>query len=194
MLFSIFGDYQIQQQMIVTGTKFCIFLVFIESDIAIVFVPMDEELCSEITSKIHQYMVKVMLPQLLCDHFVKADWENGNVSSGLALEIVIGSELAVDSEVIESGRCQTPMLLCCQNVLKSNEETVTCANVDCLICTFHKSCVMPPRKRFGAKWKCKACSALTKKVSKNKENTKVTKSKSKQSVKLVAKRGLSLKN
>ena len=53
---------------------------------------------------------------------------------------------------------------------------------------------LPPRKRFGAKWKCKACSALTKKVSKNKENTKVTKSKSKQSVKLVAKRGLSLKN
>lgn len=187
--------YQIQQQMIVTGSLFGVLLVYIECDIAIVYIPIDEITCSEIKSKISSYMYKVMLPQLICENFVKSEWERVNICSGVSLEVVIQSEsCVVDSEVQRSAETShSNYLLCCQNLSKDREETVVCANIDCIIGTFHKSCIIPPRKRFGPNWNCRTCACDAKKVTKNKENTTQIK-KLKRNGDVIKKRGLSLKN
>jgi hypothetical protein len=49
--------------MIVIFSLFGVLLVFIECDIAVVYVPVDNEVCRKIKSNINTYMLKVMLPQ-----------------------------------------------------------------------------------------------------------------------------------
>jgi hypothetical protein len=116
--------YQIQQQMIVTGSLFGVLLVFIECDIAVVYVPVENEACCEIKSKINTYMFKVMLSQLGSGNFEKSDWDKVNISSGMSLEIVNESECcAVESEVLECAETSNSNdLSCCQNVLKDKED------------------------------------------------------------------------
>jgi hypothetical protein len=65
--------YQIQQQMIVTGSLFGVLIVLIEFAIAEVYVSVDKEVCCEIKSKINSYMFKVTLSQLISEYFVKSD-------------------------------------------------------------------------------------------------------------------------
>jgi hypothetical protein len=89
--------------MIVIFSLFGMLLVFIECDIAVVYVPVDNEVCCKIKSNINTYMFKVMLPQLVSGNFVKSDWDKVNINSGMSLDIVIESECcAVESEVQES--------------------------------------------------------------------------------------------
>ncbi|KAI9562465.1 hypothetical protein GHT06_009898 [Daphnia sinensis] len=119
--------YQIQQQIIVCDYTYGIFIMFIKKDICVIGIPFDKVVADENISKTHKYMRIVMLPQLLCEHYVKSN----NVS-----------ELTNQS-----------YLICCQD--EKNAIKLLRVVSSCLISTFHKSCVEPPRKRFSNTWMCK---------------------------------------
>ncbi|KZS21144.1 Uncharacterized protein APZ42_011999, partial [Daphnia magna] len=61
--------YQVQQQLLVTKRKFALFMVYIENDVAVVYVPEDILLCNEIRIRSQFYFREVLLPQLVSDYF-----------------------------------------------------------------------------------------------------------------------------
>lgn len=63
--------FQVQHQMMVTNRNFCIFMAFIESDVAVILVPIDAKVVEVIKSKTCMYMKNIILPPLPCEHFLR---------------------------------------------------------------------------------------------------------------------------
>ena len=147
--------------MIVCDCTYGIFVMFIEKDICVIIIPFDKVVADEIISKAHNYMRQIMLPQLLFEHYVKSNnvsalslKESVNIElviSDLNLEVPSVTEMEVE---LSNQRANQSYLICCQNDKKRDEETVTCSNISCVVSTFHKNCVVPPRKRFSKNWMC----------------------------------------
>ena len=190
--------YQVQTQMMVTGTTFCIFMVHTDVDIAVEFVSRDCKVCEEIKVKSAQFFSKVLLPQMIAEWFVKTKYQPTITNPVQILddsEFLEENELQQEPEstpIVESipnernadvmsqpsTSRQTHMYSCCIGGGGDKGPTVVCSNIDCLISVYHKSCVKPPRKRFGKTWKCKPCADTEKKrkraiTKENKENAEV---------------------
>ena len=61
--------FQVQQQMLVTKRQFCLYMMYIENDVAVVYVPIDVNVCQEITVRARFYFSQVLLPQLVANVF-----------------------------------------------------------------------------------------------------------------------------
>ena len=70
--------------------------------------------------------------------------------------------------------------LCICQPRKHGEETVTCANVNCIVKVFHKCCVVPKRVRWN-NWHCKTC-ALEKRKALKQPKVKLTSKKDKENL------------
>lgn len=114
--------YQIQQQMIACDCTYGIFMMFIEKDICVISIPFDKVVADEIISKTHKYMRQVMLPQLLCEHYVKSNnvselslKENVNIElviSDLNVQVPSVTEMEVE---LANQRANQSYLICCQD-------------------------------------------------------------------------------
>ena len=179
--------------MLVTGTTFCVFFTYTDVDIAVAFVTPDKDVFEEIRMKSALFYSKVLLPQMLAEWFVKTKYqpittsieileeddttedaevtqEREGSNHGTLLPISLGisnllGESSTDlSEPSTSNTSPngTTLYSCCREV-EGTGPTVVCSNNDCLISVYHRSCVKPPRVRFGKTWKCKSCADLMKK-------------------------------
>lgn len=218
--------YQMQQQMVCSETSFGLLMVFVEDDIAVVNVNRDPVICDEIIAKTKCYSLKVLLPQLLSDCFVSANYRPTIAHPVTILEDdefedipdITASSIPLDLDedlpgpsyvnnspthlnemnqsspfdvIVEhressidfdqaSGHATTqpdatvssnPFVAmpvnrsqyrCC---LQDNISSpfVTCANVDCLIGTYHRTCAQPQMQQYRRNWKCLACRQTAKK-------------------------------
>lgn len=206
--------YQVQAQMMVTGTTFCLFMVYTDVDIAVAFVSPDPEVAEEIRVKSAKFFSRVLLPQMLAEWFVKTNYqptiinpveilEDGELNEyepderpqppgpdstneGLSSAVVtlvdpplasLPNTRSIDGIPSASTNRPTTMYSCCPDGTGTGP-TVVCSNIDCLIGVYHKSCLNPPRKRFGKTWKCKPCADLANKrkrsiAKENRENAVV---------------------
>lgn len=175
--------------MLVTESSFFKFMVYTEVDIAVSMVLPDAVVCLEIKEKTSKFFSTVLLPQMVAEWFVKIDYVpviSNSVEVNVNNDgIVIGEEMQAENlcngsttkstDVISatatngnsagSNSSHQTYYTCCTGV--SDKGTViTCSNIDCLMGTYHKSCVKPARKRFGPTWMCKSCADILKKTKK----------------------------
>ena len=187
--------YQVQTQMIVTETKFCFFMVYTDVDTVVAFVAKDPEVCDEIKTKSDSFFTNVLLPQMLSNWFVKPNYQPAIIpvqvleddeiledyaqqldDSTPTINIISSSSLSdpqpSTSRAVPNATDQPSqptigrtLYNCCSDGDR-NSPTAECANIDCLVKVYHKSCVKPARKNFGKNWKCKPCVDLAKKQNK----------------------------
>lgn len=89
-----------QQQLLVTKRTFA-FMVYIEKDVAVVYVPENKELCNEIRIRSKFYFNQVLLPQLVSDHFY--------ASHHLKSVIEDNSVIQVEMAVVHSQNVSSPV-------------------------------------------------------------------------------------
>lgn len=169
--------YQVQQQMMVTNSYFCIFMVYTDVDLGKAMISRDEVVCHEIKEKTSLFFSTVLLPQMVAEWFVNTDYVPSvtnavqvldddcvDVAEEHQVEILshCNSAPSTESNFQPSTSNNSSLYTCCTEV-HENGAVVTCSNVDCLVGTYHKLCVKPPRKRFGPTWVCTSCSTLLKK-------------------------------
>ena len=117
--------------------------------------PCDKVVAEEIISKTELYMKEIMLLQLLCEHFVKTNIANElSVTQNGVIELIV-EDFSLDHVPSDLALVQPnkSYLVCCQDEINHDKETVTCSNLDCITSVFHKVCVKPPRKKFK-NWIC----------------------------------------
>lgn len=66
--------YQVQQQMLVPNSSYCLFMVYTDVEIAISLVTRDEVVCLEIKEKRQKFFAEVLLPKMVAEWFVKTDY------------------------------------------------------------------------------------------------------------------------
>ena len=79
--------YQMQQQIFVTKTNYALLVVGIEKDLAVVFVPRNEDLCDEIRIRCKFYFRQVIMPQLMSRHFYANHPARTPISDNLLIDI-----------------------------------------------------------------------------------------------------------
>ncbi|KZS04142.1 Uncharacterized protein APZ42_032963 [Daphnia magna] len=142
--------YHIQHQMIVCDCTYGIFMMFIEKDICVISIPFDKVVADEIISKTHKYMRQVMLPQLLCEHYVKSN----NVSElslkeNVIIELVI-SDLNVEvPSVTEMGDAISGAF---SAVITKESRKTAWIEITAFIAMKHPDCPVKTERSVRKKW------------------------------------------
>lgn len=181
--------YQVQQQLLVTKRKFALFMVYIENDVAVVYVPEDIPLCNEIKIRSQFYFREVLLPQLVSDYFyashkavtmmeelsvIEVDTPTSNPQASASQSPAFQAQDAHNNVETAMTNLSIPSFYCiCQRNLPG-EATVNCRNLNCIVKVFHKCCIIPNRIRFGPNWTCKNCLSDEKKSKKSKDKENQT--------------------